>query len=125
MAKSMAIMRPWRVSSHPKCTRSWRWAMPATGPAGDGTIDMTAFGSMLARARTRDMALICANPDRVVEHGDRLLYCGGALADLYEARGGMIRMAGNHAQRKKVLAAATAARAWRVISSIDTTGHNA
>jgi ribonucleotide monophosphatase NagD (HAD superfamily) len=38
--------------------------------------------------------MICANPDRVVEHGDQLLYCGGALADLYEARGGMIRMAG-------------------------------
>lgn len=42
----------------------------------------------------RKLPMICANPDRVVEHGDRLLYCGGALADLYEARGGMIRMAG-------------------------------
>ncbi|MDR3476130.1 MAG: TIGR01459 family HAD-type hydrolase [Devosia sp.] len=42
----------------------------------------------------RHLPLICANPDRVVEHGDRLLYCGGALADLYEARGGMILMAG-------------------------------
>ncbi|WP_417309730.1 TIGR01459 family HAD-type hydrolase [Devosia sp.] len=42
----------------------------------------------------RNLPLIAANPDRVVEHGDRLIYCGGALADLYEARGGMIRMAG-------------------------------
>jgi len=42
----------------------------------------------------RRLPLICANPDRIVEHGDRLIYCGGALADLYEARGGMIRMAG-------------------------------
>jgi HAD superfamily hydrolase (TIGR01459 family) len=42
----------------------------------------------------RKLPMICANPDRVVEHGDRLIYCGGALADLYEARGGMIRMAG-------------------------------
>lgn len=42
----------------------------------------------------RKLPMICANPDRVVEHGDRLLYCGGALADLYEARGGMIHMAG-------------------------------
>jgi HAD superfamily hydrolase (TIGR01459 family) len=42
----------------------------------------------------RNLPLICANPDRVVEDGDRLIYCGGALADLYEARGGMIRMAG-------------------------------
>jgi HAD superfamily hydrolase (TIGR01459 family) len=42
----------------------------------------------------RNLPLIAANPDRVVEHGDRLIYCGGALADLYEARGGMILMAG-------------------------------
>jgi len=43
---------------------------------------------------SRNLPMICANPDRVVEHGDQLIYCGGALADLYEARGGMIRMAG-------------------------------
>lgn len=43
---------------------------------------------------SRKLPMICANPDRVVEHGDRLIYCGGALADLYEARGGMIRMGG-------------------------------
>lgn len=42
----------------------------------------------------RNLPVICANPDRVVEHGDQLIYCGGALADLYEARGGMIKMAG-------------------------------
>ena len=43
---------------------------------------------------SRNLPMICANPDRVVEHGDRLIYCGGALADLYEARGGMVKMAG-------------------------------
>jgi HAD superfamily hydrolase (TIGR01459 family) len=43
---------------------------------------------------SRNLPLIAANPDRVVEHGDRLIYCGGALADLYEARGGMIIMVG-------------------------------
>ena len=42
----------------------------------------------------RGLPMICANPDRVVEHGDRLIYCGGALGDLYEARGGKVRMAG-------------------------------
>ena len=42
----------------------------------------------------RKLPMICANPDRVVEHGDQLIYCGGALADLYEARGGMAKMAG-------------------------------
>jgi HAD superfamily hydrolase (TIGR01459 family) len=42
----------------------------------------------------RGLPMICANPDRVVEHGDRLIYCGGALGDLYEARGGKVLMAG-------------------------------
>jgi HAD superfamily hydrolase (TIGR01459 family) len=42
----------------------------------------------------RRLPMICANPDRVVEHGGRIIYCGGALADLYEAHGGRIRMAG-------------------------------
>jgi HAD superfamily hydrolase (TIGR01459 family) len=41
-----------------------------------------------------NLPLIAANPDRVVEHGDRLIYCGGAVADLYEAMGGRILMAG-------------------------------
>jgi HAD superfamily hydrolase (TIGR01459 family) len=43
---------------------------------------------------SRKLPLICANPDRVVEHAGRIMYCGGALADLYEAHGGRIRMAG-------------------------------
>jgi HAD superfamily hydrolase (TIGR01459 family) len=42
----------------------------------------------------RGLPLICANPDKVVEDGDRLVYCGGALADLYAARGGEVLMAG-------------------------------
>lgn len=42
----------------------------------------------------RNLVMIVANPDRVVEHGDRLKYCGGALGDLYEALGGMITMVG-------------------------------
>jgi HAD superfamily hydrolase (TIGR01459 family) len=43
---------------------------------------------------SRRLPMICANPDRVVEHGDRLIYCGGALGDLYAAMGGMVLMAG-------------------------------
>jgi len=58
----------------------------------DDTPDM--YNDRITLWLERRLPLICANPDRIVEHGDRLLYCGGALADLYEARGGMIRMAG-------------------------------
>lgn len=42
----------------------------------------------------RGLPLICANPDKVVEEGDRIIYCGGALADAYEDRGGRVMMAG-------------------------------
>jgi HAD superfamily hydrolase (TIGR01459 family) len=42
----------------------------------------------------RKLPMICANPDRVVEHGDQIIYCGGALGDLYAAMGGMVHMAG-------------------------------
>ena len=32
--------------------------------------------------------MVCANPDVVVERGDSLVYCAGALADAYVALGG-------------------------------------
>lgn len=58
----------------------------------DDTPDM--YNERITLWLSRKLPMIAANPDRVVEHGDRLIYCGGALADLYEARGGMVRMAG-------------------------------
>lgn len=45
----------------------------------------------------RKLPMICANPDKVVEIGDRLFYCAGALADLYEERGGTVELAGKPA----------------------------
>lgn len=42
----------------------------------------------------RGLPLICANPDKVVEEGERIIYCGGALADAYEDIGGRVMMAG-------------------------------
>jgi len=38
--------------------------------------------------------MICANPDIVVQRGDKLIYCGGALAQLYAQLGGEVFMAG-------------------------------
>lgn len=35
-----------------------------------------------------DLPLICANPDVVAEDGDKLVWCGGALAQLYDRIGG-------------------------------------
>ena len=52
------------------------------------------YTDRLAIAAERGLTLICANPDRVVQRGSRLIYCGGALADLYETLGGQVLMAG-------------------------------
>jgi len=52
------------------------------------------YRDRLAIAAARGLTFVCANPDRVVQRGDRLIYCGGALADLYESLGGEVLMAG-------------------------------
>ena len=38
--------------------------------------------------------MVCANPDVVVERGDKLVYCAGAIADLYATMGGEVLYAG-------------------------------
>ena len=58
----------------------------------DDTPDM--FEDLIKVWLKRKLPLSCANPDRIVEHGGRIIYCGGALADLYEAHGGRIQMSG-------------------------------
>ncbi|SDG40908.1 TIGR01459 family HAD-type hydrolase [Pelagibacterium luteolum] len=52
------------------------------------------YNDRMAIWRERNLPLICANPDKVVEDGDRIVYCGGALADAYEDIGGRVMMAG-------------------------------
>jgi HAD superfamily hydrolase (TIGR01459 family) len=44
----------------------------------------------LLTARERKLTLVCANPDIVVERGDRLIYCAGAIAELYLELGGEV-----------------------------------
>jgi HAD superfamily hydrolase (TIGR01459 family) len=38
--------------------------------------------------------MVCANPDIVVERGSTLVYCAGALAELYATMGGEVLYAG-------------------------------
>jgi ribonucleotide monophosphatase NagD (HAD superfamily) len=49
---------------------------------------------MLRRLRARDLPFVCANPDIVVERGDRLIWCAGALARDYARLGGRTEIAG-------------------------------
>jgi len=52
------------------------------------------YADLLAAGAERRLEMICANPDKVVQRGDRLVYCAGALAELYQRLGGAVRMAG-------------------------------
>jgi HAD superfamily hydrolase (TIGR01459 family) len=57
------------------------------------------YKAQLAIAAARSLPFICANPDRVVQRGPMMIPCAGALADIYEAMGGSVIIAGKpHAQ---------------------------
>ncbi len=61
-----------------------------TGPFDDETETPEDYREMMLAARARKLPLICANPDIVVERGDRLIYCAGAIAELYRELGGEV-----------------------------------
>ena len=52
------------------------------------------YRTLLQRFAFRGLPLYCANPDIVVERGDSLIYCAGALAQLYEEIGGEVVIVG-------------------------------
>jgi HAD superfamily hydrolase (TIGR01459 family) len=52
------------------------------------------YRDLLGRMRERALFMVCANPDVVVERGDRLVFCAGAVADLYGEMGGEVLYAG-------------------------------
>jgi len=61
-----------------------------TGLLDDETESAEDYREMMLKARERKLTLICANPDIVVERGDRLIYCAGAIAELYRELGGEV-----------------------------------
>ena len=65
-----------------------------TGLVDDEAETPEDYRALLTAAAARRLPMICANPDRVVQRGDKLVYCAGALAELYEAIGGEAVMAG-------------------------------
>jgi HAD superfamily hydrolase (TIGR01459 family) len=52
------------------------------------------YRDVLAQLRARNLFMVCANPDLVVERGNKLVYCAGALADRYRDLGGEVYYAG-------------------------------
>ena len=52
------------------------------------------YVDVLREAKAHNLDLICANPDIIVQFGDRMIWCAGAIARDYKAIGGKVVMAG-------------------------------
>lgn len=65
-----------------------------SGLENDETETPNDYLARLQLMRARKLFMVCANPDVVVERGSRLIYCAGALADLYASLGGEVLYAG-------------------------------
>lgn len=65
-----------------------------TGLFDDTTETPADYRALLADIRGRSLFMVCANPDLVVERGDHLVYCAGAIADLYKEMGGSVLYTG-------------------------------
>jgi HAD superfamily hydrolase (TIGR01459 family) len=59
-----------------------------TGFFDDNTETPDDYAERLVRWSARGLTMLCANPDQVVERGNRLVWCAGALAARYAALGG-------------------------------------
>ncbi|ESQ78001.1 TIGR01459 family HAD-type hydrolase [Asticcacaulis sp. YBE204] len=65
-----------------------------TGLFDDENDTLEQYHPDLKAAAARSIPMICANPDRIVQRGDQIIYCAGTLADIYMTFGGEVIMAG-------------------------------
>jgi HAD superfamily hydrolase (TIGR01459 family) len=65
-----------------------------SGLFDDTTETPANYADLIATMRARNLLMVCANPDIVVERGDHLVYCAGAIADAYAEAGGEVLYAG-------------------------------
>ncbi len=65
-----------------------------SGLDDDDTETPDDYRARLEIMLTRKAAMVCGNPDVVVERGDKLVYCAGSVADLYVGMGGEVIYAG-------------------------------
>jgi HAD superfamily hydrolase (TIGR01459 family) len=61
-----------------------------TGLFDDDNETLEDYSAIFAKLLARDLPMICANPDVIVQRGDKLVYCAGGLAQAYETLGGKV-----------------------------------
>lgn len=69
-------------------------AIICTGLTDDRNEKPDHYRPLLSQALQLKLPFVCANPDLVVDVGGALLYCAGALADIYQHLGGDVYWAG-------------------------------
>lgn len=69
-------------------------AVICTGLFHDDRETPDDYEALLTEMKARKLPMICANPDKMVRKGDKLLYCAGALAERFATMGGAVSMAG-------------------------------
>jgi HAD superfamily hydrolase (TIGR01459 family) len=69
-------------------------AVLCTGLVNDKVETPDDYGDLLSRMKQLNLPMVCANPDKIVRKGDRLMYCAGSLAEKYAGMGGTVLMAG-------------------------------
>jgi HAD superfamily hydrolase (TIGR01459 family) len=83
-----------------------------SGLADDETETAEDYRPLVEKIASRKLKFICANPDLVVERGNKLIPCAGAIAQIYEDMGGEVVHAG---KPHRPIYEATAAKAAELL----------
>jgi HAD superfamily hydrolase (TIGR01459 family) len=69
-------------------------AIVCTGLVDDGNETVATYHPLIDAGVARKLPFVCANPDLVVDVGDKRYLCAGSIAAEYEERGGAVFWAG-------------------------------
>lgn len=61
-----------------------------TGLWDDETETPDDYADLIAQMKARGLPVICANPDIIVDRGEKQIYCAGAVAEKYREAGGEV-----------------------------------
>lgn len=65
-------------------------AVLCTGLVDEWNEELEDYTELLGRLSARNLPFLCANPDIIVDRGERRFWCAGALAQIYGKMGGEV-----------------------------------